>query len=146
MPFATARSESQSLIDCPRPTFPAWVVAPAAVLLTLVQVGLAVFASGEPTIPDGWRSLYRWDGDWFASVIDRGYYLPAEPTRADAGNTPTNAILLAVTVQAPLSLANLLLIFFVASNLLALTDALNKNLPVLPTAMTIPSASIATRF
>lgn len=66
--------------------YPAWVVAPAAVLLTLCQVGLAVLASGQPDLASGWRSLYQWDGGWYQSVLARGYYLPADPTKDDPGN------------------------------------------------------------
>jgi hypothetical protein len=70
----------------PRPTFPAWVIAPAAVLLTLLQIALAAVASGEPTSADGWRSLYQWDGGWFASVVAGGYHVPPEPTKDNPGN------------------------------------------------------------
>lgn len=73
-----------------RPTLPDWLIAPAAVLLTLVQISLAVVASGEPDPVGGWRSLFRSDGGWFASVIYRGYYVPAEPTKEDPGNTPSS--------------------------------------------------------
>jgi hypothetical protein len=69
-----------------RPTFPAWVIAPAAVLLTLTQIGLAIVASGQPDVWSGWRSLYGWDGGWFLSVVESGYHAPPELSKADPGN------------------------------------------------------------
>ena len=50
----------------------------AALVVTLVQIGIAVCVAAPPEWPlnDRYATLVQHDGYWFANIVDRGYGRP----------------------------------------------------------------------
>ena len=66
------------------PTLP-WCMLVAAGLV-VSQVALAMVLSGKGDLVGAYRSLYCWDGDWYRSIVEKGYYSPPEWTPGEERN------------------------------------------------------------
>jgi hypothetical protein len=66
---------------------PAFLAAlTAGLAITLIQVVLACTLSGQATLERAYRSLERFDSDWYGSIVKRGYYCPQPQTEQYPGN------------------------------------------------------------
>jgi hypothetical protein len=57
-----------------------------ALIITVAQILFAALLSGQGDAESAWRSLYQWDGGWFDSIVQRGYFAPETLTPTDHGN------------------------------------------------------------
>jgi hypothetical protein len=57
-----------------------------AFLITVSQILLACVLAGGHSPREAYERLYRWDGGWYASIINNGYLSPRVMTSTDYGN------------------------------------------------------------
>jgi hypothetical protein len=57
-----------------------------ALIITAAQILFAMLLSPQGGATAAWRSLYQWDGGWFDSVVQDGYFAPVTLTPKDHGN------------------------------------------------------------
>lgn len=50
----------------------------AAMAITMAQIVVACLASGNSQPLAAWRSLYQWDGGWYANIVEHSYVAPGE--------------------------------------------------------------------
>jgi hypothetical protein len=55
-------------------------------VITLAQVLLACLLASGRTSADSYRRLMQWDGGWYWSIVDRGYFSPEPVTPQSYGN------------------------------------------------------------
>lgn len=57
-----------------------------ALAITLTQILVACVLAGGQSPREAYERLHRWDGGWYASIINNGYLAPAVIRPADYGN------------------------------------------------------------
>ena len=57
-----------------------------ALLITAAQVLVACSLAGGHSLHEAYVRLYRWDGGWYASIINNGYFSPRVFSATDYGN------------------------------------------------------------
>jgi hypothetical protein len=55
--------------------------------ITLTQVLVACFLSGQGNLQDAYLRLFGWDGGWYRSIVEVGYYSPPDLGHGHYGNT-----------------------------------------------------------
>jgi hypothetical protein len=57
-----------------------------AFLITACQILLACLLAGGQSPREAYERLHRWDGGWYASIVNHGYFSPAVMSAGNVGN------------------------------------------------------------